>query len=107
MDIPHLLQDHGVVAVALLAVVLGFLCSYLLRRLTVLHRRLRSAEMAAEEAARAAALAAPGGIDPEVVMQLLHDGRPATLDNVYALMQHRESAGAAVVAEPEAAAPAG
>jgi len=91
MDFTHALQDHGIIAVALLAVALGFLCSYLLRHITVLNRRLRIAEEAAQEAARAAALAAPGGIDPEVVMQLLRDGRPPTLDNVYALMQKREA----------------
>ncbi len=79
------------VAVALLAVALGFLCSYLLRRLSVMHKRVRIAEEAAEEAARAAALAAPGGIDPEVVMELLRDGRPPTLDNIYQLMRRRES----------------
>ncbi|HKR98862.1 MAG TPA: hypothetical protein VJU79_05050 [Candidatus Dormibacteraeota bacterium] len=90
MNFASWLQDHAAVAVALLAVVLGFLCSYLLRRVTVLRRRLRVAEQAAEEAVRTAALAAPGGIDPEVVMELLRDGRPPTLDNVYALMQSRE-----------------
>ena len=90
MNLTQLLQDHGVVALALLSVVLGFLCSYLLRRQKVLSRRLRTAEEAAEEAARSAALAAPGGIDPEVVIELLRDGRPPTLDNVYAAMQHKE-----------------
>ena len=91
MNFARALQDHGIIAVALLAVALGFLCSYLLRRVSVMNRRLRIAEEAAQEAARAAALAAPGGIDPEVVMQLLRDGRPPTLDNVYALMQSREA----------------
>ena len=89
-DVTQTLQDHGVVALALLSVVLGFLCSYLLRRQKVMSRRLRIAEEAAEDAARAAALAAPGGIDPEVVIQLLRDGRPPTLDNIYALMHNRE-----------------
>ena len=91
MNFARTLQDHGIIAVALLAVALGFLCSYLLRRVSVMNRRLRIAEESAQEAARAAALAAPGGIDPEVVMQLLRDGRPPTLDNVYALMQSREA----------------
>jgi hypothetical protein len=90
MNLARALQDHGVVALALLSVVLGFICSYLLRRLTVMRERMRVAEHAAEEAARAAALAAPGGIDPEAVLELLRDGRPPTLDNVYALMQQRE-----------------
>ena len=100
MNLAHALQDHGVIAVALLAVALGFLCSYLLRRLSVMRRRLRVAEQAAEEAARTAALAAPGGIDPEAVMELLRDGRPPTLDNVYALMQSRER-GAPAEAAPQ------
>ncbi len=107
MNLARLLQDHAVVAVALLAVALGFLCSYLLRRNSVLGKRLRIAETAATEAARAAALAAPGGIDPEVVMQLLRDGRPPTLDNIYALMQTREPEALEVALQPETAAPAG
>jgi hypothetical protein len=90
MNLAGALRDHGEVALALLAVVLGFLCSYLLRRQKVMSKRLRIAENAAEEAARAAALAAPGGIDPEVVIELLRDGRPPTLDNIYAVMQSRE-----------------
>lgn len=89
MNLTRALQDHGAVALALLALVLGFLCSYLLRRLKVIGDRLRIAERAAEEAARAAALASPGGIDPEVVLELLREGRPPTLDNVYAAMQRR------------------
>lgn len=108
MNLARALQDHGVVALALLSLVLGSLCSYLLRRLKLMRDRLRVAERAAEEAARAAALAAPGGIDPEVVLELLRDGRPPTLDNVYALMQQREHHAAApeeqaeteVVAQP-------
>jgi len=97
MNVAGALQDHSVVALALLSVVLGFLCSYLLRRQKVMGRRLRIAEEAAEEAARAAALAAPGGIDPEVVIELLRDGRPPTLDNIYALMQSRELPGEATL----------
>ena len=106
MDFERALQDHAVIAVALLATALGFLCSYLLRRLAVLRRRLRIAEQAAEEAARAAAMAAPGGIDPEAVMELLRDGRPPTLDNVYALMQSRERAAEPAPSQPPAEASA-
>jgi hypothetical protein len=108
VNLARALQDHSVVALALLSLVLGSLCSYLLRKLNVMRDRIRVAERAAEEAARAAALAAPGGIDPEVVLELLRDGRPPTLDNVYALMQQRDQTSAApeeqaeteVVAQP-------
>jgi len=81
------LSDHGVLVLALLALFLGFVSTLLLRRVERLQRRLRAAERSAEEAACAAALAAPGGIDPEVVLRLLREGRPPTLDNVYALMR--------------------
>jgi hypothetical protein len=53
---------------------------------------LKKAQAAAEEAARAAALAAPGGIDPEIVLAILNQGLPPTLDNVYMLTQQRKTA---------------
>ncbi|MBV8193959.1 MAG: hypothetical protein JOY80_00375 [Candidatus Dormibacteraeota bacterium] len=35
-------------------------------------------------------MAAPGGIDPEAVIDVLRRGVPPTLDNVYTAMQRRE-----------------
>lgn len=80
------LRDHAVLVVAILAVLEGILCAYLLRRMESLRRRLDIAIDAAEDAARAAAMAAPGGIDPELVVGLLRDGRPVTLDSVHEVM---------------------
>lgn len=72
-----------------LAVLLGVVCIVLLARVERLKDRLHIAQAAAEDAARAAALAAPGGIDPEVVVELLRTGERPTLDAVYATMQRR------------------
>ena len=84
-------RDNAVVILASLALVLGALCAFLLRRLAVAQGQLHRAQAAAEEAARAAALAAPGGIDPEAVLEVLRRGLPPTLDNVYAAMQRHEA----------------
>ena len=84
------LTDHATLAVAILAVVEGFLCVTLLHRNERLRDRLAIAQQAAEDAARAAALASPGGIDPEAVIALLRAGQPTTLDNVYAVMEQNE-----------------
>lgn len=84
------LQDHATLILALLATFLGFLAAWLLRRVERLQKRVKAAERSAEEAARAASMAAPGGIDPEVVLKLLREGMPPTLDNVYALMRRRD-----------------
>jgi hypothetical protein len=78
------------VLIAALAVIEGGLCAFLIRRNEQLTAHLHRAREAAEDAARAAALAAPGGIDPEIVLHLLRTGQPTTLDNVHALMEQKE-----------------
>lgn len=84
----------GSVAILLGAVAIAeaVLAAWLLRRNDDLRTRLHRARDAAEAAARIAALAAPGGIDPEVVIQLLRSGQPVTLDVVHALMEQRDRA---------------
>ncbi|MFN2452494.1 MAG: hypothetical protein ABR541_09090, partial [Candidatus Dormibacteria bacterium] len=52
------------------------------RQIISLKQRLEATVEAAEDAARAAALAAPGGIDPEMVLQLIRAGHTPTLDTV-------------------------
>jgi len=64
-------------------------CAFFLRRIRRLQKHLEVAVLAAEDAARAAALASPGGIDPEVVISLLRSGQPVTLDAVYAYMEQQ------------------
>ena len=74
---------------AALAIVLALLCMAMVARIERLKDRLHVAQAAAEDAARAAALAAPGGIDPDVVVEILRSGEKPTLDAVYATMQRR------------------
>lgn len=81
---------YGSFMLAGAAIVEGALAAVLLRQIRKLKHHLRRAQEAAEDAARAAALAAPGNIDPEVVIHLLHAGQAPTLDNVNALMEYRE-----------------
>jgi len=71
------------------------------RQIISLRRRLEAAVEAAEDAARAAALSAPGAIDPEVVLQLIRSGQTPTLDTVSALMRRQEAAAAAGVSPGE------
>ena len=88
-------QSGGVSAtliLGLIAAALVLLNILLTRRVVRLRGRLRLARAAAEEAARAAAMAGPGGIDPEAVIDVLRRGVPPTLDNVYATMQRKERA---------------
>jgi hypothetical protein len=61
---------------------------------------MKAAQAAALESARAAALAAPGAIDPEAVLALLRLGHAPTLDNVYAMMRRREADSAAQDEDP-------
>ncbi len=75
--------------VGAVALVLALLCVVLVARIERLKDRLHVAKAAAEDAAQAAALAAPGGIDPEVVAELLRTGERPTLDAVYTAMQRR------------------
>jgi hypothetical protein len=76
----------GAAAIAELIVI-----ALLVRRVEGLQDRVARAVRAAEDAARAAALASPGGIDPEVVISLLRTGMPVTLDAVYARMREEEA----------------
>ncbi len=62
----------------------------MLFRYIQLHRHLLRAEKFASDSARAAALAVPGGIDSEVVMKLLKNGKPVTLDTVFEAMEQQE-----------------
>jgi hypothetical protein len=92
MSLQHIVdavRTQPVIAVGALAVVLALLCIVLIARVERLKDRLHIAQAAAEDAAKAAALAAPGGIDPDVVADLLRTGERPTLDAVYATMQQR------------------
>jgi hypothetical protein len=82
-------RAHPALDLGGLAAALGLLCMVLLARVERLKDRLHTAQAAAEDAAAAAALAAPGGIDPAVVVELLRTGERPTLDAVYATMQRR------------------
>lgn len=88
------LRGQPILLLGSLAAVLALLCLVMIARVERLKDRLHIAQAAAEDAARAAALAAPGGIDPEVVVDLLRKGERPTLDAVYATMQRR--AGSAI-----------
>jgi hypothetical protein len=85
------IQDHAVLILAGLAVIEGIVCMSLLRKARHAIHEMKAAQAAAIEAARAAALAAPGAIDPEAVLALLRQGHAPTLDNVYAMMRRREA----------------
>lgn len=85
------LRTQPTIMLGTLTIVLALLCAAMLARIERLKDRLHVAQSAAEDAARAAALAAPGGIDPEVVVDLLRSGERPTLDAVYATMQGRKA----------------
>jgi hypothetical protein len=95
------IQDHAVLILAGLAVVEGIVCMSLLRTARHATHEMKAAQAAAIEAARAAALAAPGAIDPEAVLALLRQGHAPTLDNVYAMMRRRQAEAAGGVSVPE------
>ena len=84
-----ILRAEPVIAVGAIAFVLALLCIALATRVERLQDRLHTARAAAEDAAKAASLAAPGGIDSEVVADILQAGERPTLDSVYAAMQQR------------------
>jgi hypothetical protein len=91
-DVQHFfdtLRGQPTILLGALAVVLALLCLAMLARIERLKDRLHVAQAAAEDAARAAAMAAPGGIDPDVVVEILRSGERPTLDAVYATMQRR------------------
>lgn len=83
------LRSQPVLALGVVVAVLTLLCLVLLARIARLRDRLHIAQAAAEDAAKAAALAIPGGIDTDVVVELLRTGERPTLDAVYASMQKR------------------
>jgi hypothetical protein len=83
------LRTQPTIMLGTLTIVLALLCAAMLARIERLKDRLHVAQSAAEDAARAAALAAPGGIDPDVVVEILRSGERPTLDAVYATMQGR------------------
>ena len=92
----------GLKAVAVLAIItaVSVLLTYVMyRHMQQADARLQRARAAAEDAARAAAMAAPGGIDPEIVLAILNQGLPPTLDNVYR-MTHDTPAQVAAAATP-------
>lgn len=86
------LRSNPVLGLSLLCAILALLCAVLLVRIERYKERLHHATIAAEDAARAAALAAPGGIDEAIVIDLLSRGERPTLDNVYAAMQRQQAA---------------
>jgi hypothetical protein len=96
-------QDHSVLILAGLAVVEGIICLALLRMARHARHEMKAAQAAALESARAAALAAPGAIDPEAVLALLRLGHAPTLDNVYAMMRRRENESADQAEDPASA----
>ncbi len=96
MNLQHIIdtiRGQPVIAIGVVAAVLAILCVALAAWVERLKDRLHVAQAAAEDAAKAAALAAPGGIDPDVVVQLLRTGERPTLDAVYTTMQQRAGEG--------------
>jgi hypothetical protein len=83
------LRSQPALGIGVVAAILAVLCIVLMARVERLKDRLHIAKAAAEDSAKAAALAAPGGIDPEVVAELLRTGERPTLDAVYIAMQRR------------------
>ncbi|HEX6538590.1 MAG TPA: hypothetical protein VF155_05370 [Candidatus Dormibacteraeota bacterium] len=86
----HVLRDNAAVIAGIVAVVSLLINVLLSRRIARLHANLGESRLAAEEAARLAALSHPGGIDPEAVIEVLRRGIPPTLDNVYSVMRRRQ-----------------
>lgn len=89
------ITGHSTILLGVVAIVEGLLAAWLLRRNEEIRMSLRRARDAADQAARAAALTAPGGVDPEIVIQLLRSGQAVTLEVVHQMMEEREGAEAA------------
>ena len=85
------LRNNAALIVGILAGIAIILNVIQARKIKHLHLNLDRSRIAAEEAARAAALAHPGSIDPEAVIEVLRRGIPPTLDNVYSVMRRREA----------------
>jgi len=98
----QVLRNNAVLLISVIALSSLAVNIWLMRKIVHVRHEVDHARAAAEDAARAAALAAPGGIDPEAVIEVLRRGIPATLDNVYAVMRRREQQARA--AEEDAAA---
>jgi hypothetical protein len=94
-SLPQVLRDNAVLILSMIALVSLASNIWLIRTIVRTRTAVRQARGAAEDAARAAALAAPGGIDPEAVIEVLRRGIPPTLDNVYAVMRRRDQTRAA------------
>lgn len=87
----QVIVDYDALIVGILAgigLMLNLVQSQKIKRLRY---SLDEARRAAEESARAAALAHPGAIDPEAVIEVLRRGIPPTLDNVYSVMRRRDA----------------
>ncbi|MBV8527616.1 MAG: hypothetical protein JOZ75_04825 [Candidatus Dormibacteraeota bacterium] len=95
--------DHDAIVVGALALVGFVLIIVQSQKIKKLRLNLAEARREAEEAARAAALAHPGSIDPEAVIEVLRRGIPPTLDNVYSVMRRRDAIRDAEDREREAA----
>ena len=87
----QVIVDYDALIVGGLALVAFVLIIMQSQKIKHLRRNLDEARHAAEEAARAAALAHPGSIDPEAVIEVLRRGIPPTLDNVYSVMRRRDA----------------
>ena len=70
------ITGHAAILLAVVAILEGVLAAWLFRRNDEMRMR-------------------PGGIDPEIVIQLLRSGQSPTLDVVHSLMEQREDADAA------------
>ena len=106
MKLPSFLSDRAtlpiwaLLCVAAVMAVLVIICLVAGGRNAQMKYRLRIAASAAEEAARAAALAA-GGIDPEIVIQLLRSGHPVSLQSVAKLIEQKQAVEAATTESGE------
>ena len=106
ISMQEILRDNLVYIVAAVALVSVIFNIVLSRRIKRLRINLRESRVAAEECARLAALAHPGGIDPEAVIEVLRRGIPPTLENVYSVMRRRDAMREPEPAEVEEAATA-
>lgn len=86
----QILRDNATIIAGAVAAASLLYNVVLKRRIARLKSRIKESRAAAEESARLAALAHPGGIDPEAVIEVLRRGIPPTLDNVYSVMRRRE-----------------
>lgn len=98
--------DYDAIIIGALALVAFVLIIMQSQKIKQLRLNLDEARREAEEAARAAALAHPGSIDPEAVIEVLRRGIPPTLDNVYSVMRRRDAIREEEAREREAAAAA-